>query len=132
MLLLKLSAMSIKKRQVPLQLLSISIDDDDEGKGTLQCSIHDGGGEKLFLCPERSWKTIFRVVLNNVDTSKIRFETMFLTWRRGIRHIAKIDLNGILNQTQLLQEVKLSLADTQTQLADANHEHGVLDIKIGS
>ncbi|KAM7256556.1 hypothetical protein ACFE04_012297 [Oxalis oulophora] len=150
--------------EVPLQLLSISIDDDDdEGKGTPRCSIHDGCGEKLlgpaFLVPGEEFKKIFSVIPNNVDSSKNRFGTVFLKWRRGDSARCKdrsewvlsthklpdgnaelppltVSLESppyailgdpftyhvrILNQTQLLQEVKLSLADTQSFVLAGSH-----------
>ncbi|KAJ0096984.1 hypothetical protein Patl1_29325 [Pistacia atlantica] len=154
--------------QVPLQLQSMSIDNEDS-KCVSSCPVQDGGKDFLspaLLVPGEEFKKVFTVVPKAVS-SMCRLGRVCLRWRRDSesddpssfnrqeasvvsRHKlpdVEVELSPLVvslecppyailgdpftylvkiqNQTPLLQEVKFSLADSQSFVLSGSHNDTV-------
>ncbi|KAA8532099.1 hypothetical protein F0562_006759 [Nyssa sinensis] len=150
--------------EVPLQLLSMSIEMEDDGSGR-SCSLQHGGKDLIdpaLLVPGEEFKKVFSVI-PEVNVSNLEIGTVCLRWRRdsgpeeesGSNTAASevltkhrlpdvnVELSPLVvslecpphailgnpftyfikiqNQTQLLQEIKLSLADSQSFVLSGYH-----------
>ena len=68
---------------VPLQLISMSIEADNDGAGR-SCSVRHGGEDIVaptLLVPGEEFKKVFHVI-PEVKSSKLSIGTVFLRWRR--------------------------------------------------
>ncbi|KAK9285807.1 hypothetical protein L1049_025008 [Liquidambar formosana] len=150
--------------EVPLQLLSVSIEVDDDGTGK-SCTVRPGGEDLVdpaHLVPGEEFKKVFSVT-PEVDTPMLGMGTVCLRWRRdsGLKQQSgsstmaagvltkhrlpdvNVELSPLVvslecpphailgnpftyfvkiqNQTQLLQEIKFSLADSQSFVLSGSH-----------
>lgn len=151
--------------EVPLQLLSMSI---EEGDGENSCIVQDGSQNNMdptLLVPGEEFKKVFSITPRG-NPPKLKFGTVCLRWRRDFesgesgsypsasevitKHrlpdvnvelaplVVSLDcpphailgnpftyLVRINNQTQLLQEIKFSLADSQSFVLSGPHNDTV-------
>lgn len=69
--------------EIPLQLMSISVEADDDGAGR-SCTVEHGGEDMeapIFLVPGEEFKKVFHVT-PEVKSSKLGMGTVFVRWRR--------------------------------------------------
>ncbi|KAL7192798.1 hypothetical protein ACSBR2_024589 [Camellia fascicularis] len=151
--------------EVPLQLLSmfIEVDDDDIGKScTVQHGAEDSSDPALLVLGEE-FKKVFSVI-PKVNMSKLKTGTVCLRWRRAsgpteqpfevlTKHRlpdTNVELSPLVvnlecpphailgnpftyfvriqNQTELLQEIKFSLADSQSFVLSGSHNGTVFTL----
>ncbi|KAL5752309.1 hypothetical protein ACOSP7_022493 [Xanthoceras sorbifolium] len=146
--------------EVPLQLLSMSVDNEDGGSER-SCSVQHGGEDNLgpaLLVPGEEFKKVFTII-PSAGSSRLRLGTLCLRWRRNSgsddtrteawvttkHNLPEVEVEvsplvvsleyppyailgdpfmylvKIQNQTQLLQEVKFSLADVQSLVLSGSH-----------
>ncbi|KAK6922486.1 Trafficking protein particle complex subunit 11 [Dillenia turbinata] len=150
--------------EVPLQLLSISVEKDDDECERSCCVQHESEGLIFspLLVPGEEFKKFFSII-PEVNSSKLRMGMVCLRWRRylepkehsgtfskGVGVLTKhklpnatVELSPLIvklecppyacigdpfaffitiqNQTQLLQEIKYSLADSQSFVLSGSH-----------
>ncbi|XP_042985040.1 trafficking protein particle complex subunit 11 isoform X1 [Carya illinoinensis] len=146
--------------EVPLKLLGMTLQEDNEDTGR-PCSVRHEGEDLLepaLLVPGEEFKKVFTVISED-DSSKLTIGTACVTWTRdsGSKAASVLtkqtlpDVNvespplvvsldcppyailgdpftylvKIRNQTQLLQEVKFSLADAQSFVLSGSHNDTV-------
>ncbi|XP_059623366.1 uncharacterized protein LOC132266501 [Cornus florida] len=151
--------------EVPLRLLSMSIEVEDDGSGR-SCIVQHGGEDIVdpaLLVPGEEFKKVFSVI-PEVNLPKLNVGTVCLRWRRDygpeeLSHSDTTDISEVLtqhrlpdvnvelsplvvslecpshailgnpftyfikiqNQTKLLQEIKFSLADSQSFVLSGYH-----------
>lgn len=152
--------------EVPLRLLSLSIepDDDDVAKSN-RCTIQHGEEDftdPAFIVPGGEFKKVFSVIPDMNTTSKLKMGSVCLKWRRDFgssrptssevltkQRLPDVQVESpplavslecpphailgepftyyvrIHNQTKLLQEVKFSLADSQSFVLSGSHSDTV-------
>lgn len=151
--------------EVPLQLLSLSIEGDDNDDTESSRSVH--GGEDLLhpalLVPGEEFKKVYTVT-SEMNSSKLKLGNVCLRWRRNFgtreqagsaalvltnHRLPDVNLESsplvvslecppyailgdpftyfvkIQNQTELLQEAKISLADAQSFVISGSHSDTV-------
>ncbi|KAH9619986.1 hypothetical protein KSS87_010817 [Heliosperma pusillum] len=153
--------------EVPLKILSVTIEDDDNVSGN-SCSVcsasnqyGNGVGPNL-LVPGEEFKKVFSVI-PMANASKVRIGTVYLKWMRDTGTLAQ-GTSGVLtkhripdanveltpvtvclecpphavlgepftyfiklqNQTDLLQEMKFSLLDSQSFVSCGSHKDTIL------
>ncbi|XP_068330735.1 uncharacterized protein [Pyrus communis] len=151
---------------VPLQLLSLSLEADDNDGTERSCSVKHGGQDLLdpaLLVPGEEFKKVYTVT-SEMNSSKLRLGNVCLRWRRdsgtAVEHgstasvltthrLPDVNLElsplvvslecppyailgdpftyfvKIQNQTELLQEAKISLADAQSFVLAGSHNDSI-------
>ncbi|TXG59253.1 hypothetical protein EZV62_013826 [Acer yangbiense] len=96
--------------EVPLQLLSMSVDNED-GDSERSCSVQHGGEDNLgpaLLVPGEEFKKVFAII-PLVDSSKLNLGTVCLRWRRNDHSGSTITETWVLTKHKL-PEVELEVS----------------------
>lgn len=151
---------------VPLQLLSLSLEADDNDGTERSCAVKHGGQDLLdpaLLVPGEEFKKVYTVT-SEMNSSKLRLGNVCLRWRRDsgtavesgsmasvltTHRLPDVNLESsplvvslecppyailgdpftyfvkIQNQTELLQEAKISLADAQSFVLAGSHNDSI-------
>ncbi|RVW78826.1 hypothetical protein CK203_043140 [Vitis vinifera] len=119
---------------VPLQLISMSIEVDNDGAGR-SCSVQHGGEDIVaptLLVPGEEFKKVFHVI-PEVKSSKLSIELSPLIVRlecppHAILGVPFTYIIKIQNQTHLLQEIKFSLGDSPSFVLSGSHNDTIFVI----